>query len=120
MGVQGLGDLFGRQDEPAGGVDAGRASWLWPPCGPLHRGTFGTDRPSQGPRDFGAKVSTMFTDLDAVRSLDQATAATFWVGLVFTAALLVAVALIVRAMGWGRHEQEETTATGHPEVPQAA
>jgi hypothetical protein len=63
----------------------------------------------------------MFTDLNAVRSLDQATAATFWVGLAFTAALLVAMALIARAMGWPRHNQnEETTATADREVPQAA
>lgn len=63
----------------------------------------------------------MFTDLNAVRSLDQATAATIWVGLVFTATLLVAMALIARALGWRRHNQgEETTATAHGEVSQAA
>jgi hypothetical protein len=63
----------------------------------------------------------MFTGLDAVRSLDQATAAYIWVGLAFTAALLFAMFLIARALGWGRHEQdEETTARRHPEVPQAA
>ena len=62
----------------------------------------------------------MFTDVDAVRSLDL-TAAIIWAGLAFTAALLVSMVLIARTMGWGRHGQgEETTARRHPEVPQGA
>ena len=63
----------------------------------------------------------MFTDLNAVRSLDQATAATFWAGLAFSAALLVAMTLIAWAMGGRRNKQdEERTTTAHMEVPTAA
>ena len=106
---------------PDPSTDRPRTEALAAMWGPSHRGTFGTYRQSQVSERLRAEVRTMFTDLDAVRSLNQATAATFWVGLAFTAALLVAMVLIARALGWGGHEQdEETTARGHPGVQQAA
>ena len=62
----------------------------------------------------------MFTTLEAARSLDEATVGDIWIGLLFTAVLLIVIAVIAREVfGWHRAERSEAT-VGRLEPPKAA